>query len=114
MNNITIVGRLTKDVETRVISDNAMVANMTVAVNRHDGEADFFICETWNKQAENCGTYLEKGSQVAINGRMQQETFEVDGVKQYRWKLKIQTIDFLNSPKKDTPAEKPKYNKYSK
>ncbi len=81
MNKAILMGRLTKDPETRYTQNNLPVCNFTLAVNRrfakdNDQKADFIPIVTWNKTAEFCAQYFVKGQQVAIVGRIQTRTWD--------------------------------------
>ncbi|PSL41728.1 single-strand binding protein [Salsuginibacillus halophilus] len=82
INNITLVGRLTRDAELRFTANGVGVANFGIAVNRPfknqqgENEVDFFNCVAWRKLAENVAQYVGKGSQVAIVGRLQSRRYE--------------------------------------
>lgn len=104
MNNVSIVGRLTKDPELRSIADGRAVTNITVAVNRTftnasgEREADFIPVVVWNRQAENLAKYCSKGSQVAITGRIQTRNYEqTDGTKRYVTEVVAESVTFLSS-----------------
>ena len=91
MNKVILLGRLTKDVETRYTQiANTLVAKFTLAVNRRftkEGEerqADFLNIVAWGKTGEFCSKYFKKGQQVAIVGRLQTRNYEDDkGQKHY-------------------------------
>ncbi len=78
INSVVLVGRLTRDPELRYTKgEGTPVATFTLAVNRmKKGEADFVPLVVWQKQAENCTKYLAKGSQVAVQGRLQIRHYE--------------------------------------
>lgn len=69
MNNISLVGRLTKDVEIKTFGDK-QVGKFTLAVNHpfKKGETDFFNCDVWGKSAEILEQYVKKGQQLAVEG----------------------------------------------
>ena len=77
MNNVSLVGRLTKDPEMRYTqANNTAVTGFTLAVNRRfkqDGQpdADFVSIVAWQKTAEFCNKYFVKGQQVWVQGRIQ-------------------------------------------
>lgn len=76
MNNIMLLGRLTKDPEVRYTQSGACVAQFTLAVDRpytKDGsrEADFIPCVAWGKTSEAVGNYVHKGQRVLVEGRLQ-------------------------------------------
>ncbi|SMB95481.1 single-strand binding protein [Desulfonispora thiosulfatigenes DSM 11270] len=106
MNKVVLIGRLTKDPELRFTPNGKGVANFTLAVNRpfanQDGkkEADFIPIQVWGKPAENCATYLGKGSQVAIDGRLQVRTYETDeGQKRWVTEVVANSVEFLDNRK---------------
>ncbi len=81
MNRVFLIGNLTRDPETRHTASGAQVTNYTIAVNDRSrgkqNESTMFIkVETWNKTAELCDRYLQKGSQVLIEGRLKIDEYE--------------------------------------
>lgn len=82
LNNISLVGRLTKDVELRYTPSNVAVATFTLAVNRTfknengDREADFINCVMWRQQAENLANWAKKGALIGITGRIQTRSYD--------------------------------------
>lgn len=80
-NKVFLVGRLTKDPEQRYTSTGIAVSRFTLAVNREfkskDGqkEADFLKIVAWRKLAEICSEFLKKGMLIAIEGKVQTETY---------------------------------------
>lgn len=81
INSVTIVGRLTKDVELRYSKDEKAIANFTVASNRPfksngNQEADFINHVQFGQQAENTAKYVGKGSLVGTKGRIQTRNYE--------------------------------------
>ena len=69
--------------------------------DNEDGEreADFIPCVVWRKQAENCAKYLAKGSQVAVDGRMQVRTYDKDGERRYITEVVADRVEFLTKAK---------------
>ena len=76
LNNVSLVGRLTKDVELRYTPSNVAVATFTLAVNRTfknengEREADFINCVMWRQQAENLANWCKKGALIGVTGRI--------------------------------------------
>ncbi len=112
MNKVILIGRLTKDPELRYTPANGVaVATFTLAVNRPftnqqgEQEADFIRVVVWRKQAENCANYLNKGSQAAVEGRLQIRSYE-DREGQRRWITEVEAnyVQFLGK-KGDQPPE---------
>lgn len=104
MNRAIIIGRLTKDPETRTTSGGIANTTFTVAVSRPftsqngEREADFLNCVAWRKQAENIAKYCTKGSQVAVEGRIQTRTYDAqDGSKRYVTEIIADNVTFLGS-----------------
>lgn len=104
MNNVSLVGRLTKDPELRSVSDGRAVVNVNIAINRTftnangEREADFIPVVVWNRQAENLAKYCSKGSQVAVTGRIQTRSYDhSDGTKRYVTEVLAESITFLTS-----------------
>lgn len=100
MNCVQLIGRLTRDPETRYSGDTA-VCHFTLAVNRQrnrDGEqqADFIRIVAFGKQAETVERYLSKGRQVAVNGRIQTGSYkDKEGRTVYTTDIIANNIEFL-------------------
>lgn len=110
INQVTLVGRLTKDPDMRVTTEGAHVAHITLAVSRHyrnhngEIEADFVQCTLWNKAADNTVQYCRKGSVVGITGRLQTRNYEnKEGKRVYVTEVVAESIRFLG-PKPNQPA----------
>ena len=104
MNNVSLVGRITKDPELRTIASGNVTTTITVAVNRRftsqsgEREADFISCVVWNKQAENVAKYCSKGSLVGVTGRIQTRNYDgQDGKKVYVTEVVADNVSFLGS-----------------
>ncbi len=109
INRAILVGRLTKDPELRRTSNDIPVTTFTVAVNRtfknQQGEqqADFINCVVWRRQAENVAQYVNKGSLVGVEGRIQTRSYEDnEGVRKYVVEIVADSVQFLE-PKGTTP-----------
>ncbi|WP_161979882.1 single-stranded DNA-binding protein, partial [Streptococcus sp. S784/96/1] len=82
INNVVLVGRLTRDVELRYTPGNVAVVTFTLAVNRNrknqngEREADFINCVIWNQPAENLANWAKKGALIGITGRIQTRNYE--------------------------------------
>ncbi|HFI0255057.1 TPA: single-stranded DNA-binding protein [Streptococcus suis] len=82
INNVVLIGRLTRDVELRYTPSNVASATFTLAVNRNfknaagDREADFVNCVMWRQQAENLANWAKKGHLIAITGRIQTRSYD--------------------------------------
>lgn len=93
MNRVILSGNLTRDPEVRYTQNGKAYARIGIAVTRlysKDKEkvTDFFTVVAWDKTAEFCGNYFKKGSRIALEGRLQPNSYEKDGVK-------VNTIDII-------------------
>ena len=82
INNVVLVGRMTRDAELRMTQSNTAVASFTLAVNRNfknqsgEREADFINCVIWRQAAENLANWCKKGALVGITGNIQTRNYE--------------------------------------
>ena len=104
MNKVILIGRLTKDPELKTTTSGTPTTTFTIAVDRtftnQNGqrEADFINCVAWRKQAENISRYCFKGSQVAVEGRIQTRNYDAqDGTKRYITEVICDNVTFLGS-----------------
>lgn len=104
LNNISLVGRLTKDVELRYTPSNVAVATFTLAVNHTfknengDREADFINCVMWRRQAENLANWAKKGALIGITGRIQTRNYDnQQGQRVYVTEVVAETFQLLES-----------------
>ena len=104
MNKVFLIGRLVRNPELRYTSSNIAVATFSLAVNRpfadQDGErgTDFINIVVWRKQAENVKNYLNQGSQVAIDGRLQTRSYDdQNGNKRHVTEVIADNVQFLDT-----------------
>ncbi|WP_394238523.1 single-stranded DNA-binding protein [Niallia oryzisoli] len=104
INQVTLVGRITKDPELRITPEGLAVTNITLAVNRQfrnqQGvyEADFVQCKIWKKTAENTVNYCRKGSLIGLTGRIQTRNYDNhDGRKVYVTEVVADTVKFIET-----------------
>lgn len=82
INNVVLVGRMTRDAELRYTQNNQAHASFSLAVNRPfknqngEREADFINCQIWRQQAENLANWAKKGALIGITGRIQTRNYE--------------------------------------
>ncbi len=112
INQVTLVGRLTRDPELRQTTEGTPVTHITLAVNRHyrnaNGEidADFVQCTLWRKAAENTYQYCRKGAVVGITGRIQTRSYNnSEGKRIYVTEVVAETVRFLSAKPHETPRE---------
>ena len=101
MNQVGLVGRVTKDPVLRQLSENRMYTNFTLAINRNfknsEGniEADFVSCIAWGKLAERVVKYCGKGSLIGVNGRLQSRTYtNRENQKVYTTEAAVEDVRF--------------------
>jgi single-strand DNA-binding protein len=106
LNKVMLIGNVGKDPEMRYTANGKAVTTFTIAVNRNfqgtDGErreeTDWFDIVTWEKLAELCSQFLQKGRQAYVEGRLHTRSWEgQDGQKKYRTEVVAQTVLFLGS-----------------
>lgn len=97
MNIVSLVGRLTKNVELKSTSTGKNVAQFTLAVDRYGKGADFIPCVAWNRAAELLSQYTKKGDKVGVEGSIQTDSYESNGKKIYTVKVAVDTIEFLSN-----------------
>jgi single-strand DNA-binding protein len=103
-NRVIIMGNLTRDPDVRATGATGMkVARLSVAVNERRKDRNgqiqefpvFVDVDAWDKLAELCGRYLSKGRSVLVEGRLQMDSWEKDGVRHQKLKVRAATIKFL-------------------
>lgn len=105
MNNINLMGRLTKEPELRETQNGNAVTRFTIAVDRHtqDHKTDFINCTAFKGTAEFISKYFRKGQMIAVNGRLQIEDYtDKDGNKRTAANIIVQNAYFCGS-KNDAP-----------
>ncbi|MBQ1195046.1 MAG: single-stranded DNA-binding protein [Clostridia bacterium] len=102
MNKALLIGRIAGDVVLRYSSEELAIASFTIAADRppkKDGtkSADFPRVTVFGKQAENCQRFLEKGSRVAVEGRIQTGSYtKQDGTKVYTTEVVAERVEFID------------------
>lgn len=104
LNKVMLIGNVGKDPEMRYTASGSAVTTFSLAVNRNfqsqEGErkeeTEWFDIVTWNKLAETCSQFLQKGRQTYVEGRLHTRSWEgQDGVKRYKTEVVAQTVLFL-------------------
>ena len=108
INNVVVVGRLTRAVDLRYTSNGTAYASFTLATDRDfknqngEKETDFINCVMWRKPAENLANYTKKGSLIGVEGRIQTRNYENEqGKRVYVTEVLAEKFSFLESAKKD-------------
>lgn len=109
INNLTLVGRLTKDPDLKYTGNGTAVATFTLAVNRNftnqsgEREADFINCVIWRKSAETLANYAKKGVLIGVTGRIQTRSYDnQQGQKVYVTEVIADNFQLLESKKADS------------
>ena len=102
MNNVSLVGRLTKDPELKTTQSGLSVCRFTVAVDRpySKDQADFINCIAWRKKAEFITSYFSKGQRIALTGSIQTGSYtDKDGKTVYTTDINVNNVEFCESKK---------------
>ena len=106
LNKTQLIGKIGNDLETRYTQGGTAVLEMSIATNEHftdktgqkQTRTEWHKVQVWGKQAENCGQFLSKGSEVYVEGKLKTEQFEdKQGVKRYVTKVHAFNVQFLGS-----------------
>lgn len=101
MNQVNLIGRITKDLEIRYTQTQKAVCEFSLAVNRTGEGVDFIPCTVWGKSAENLTKYQGKGSQIAVSGKITIDTYEIEGAKRYKTYVLVNNVEFLGTKKEE-------------
>ena len=111
INQVILMGRLTRDPEQRTTTTGKTIASFSVAVDRggQDDAADFFNVTAWEKLGELVIQYLAKGRRVLVQGRLRQDSWEdkETGKKQSRIEVVATDVTFLDGPNSEGGAGAP-------
>ncbi|WP_290457790.1 single-stranded DNA-binding protein [Faecalibaculum rodentium] len=112
MNNVNLIGRLTKDPELRQSRSGTATLKFTLAVDRRfkqqgQPDADFINCLAFGKSAETIAQYCRKGNKLAVTGRIQTGSYEKqDGSRVYTFDVVVNEFEFL-TPKSENKQQQP-------
>lgn len=96
MNQVNLIGRITKDVELNLTLSKQLFARFTLAVNRRNpDEADFISCVAWNKTAQLMQQYIHKGDRLGITGHIRTGSYDRDGHKVYTTDVIVDELTFI-------------------
>lgn len=109
MNNIVLLGRLTKDADIRSTQSGKVVASFTLAVDRpytQNGkrEVDFIACQIWGKSAEVLGKSVHRGQRVLLEGRLQIRQYtDKNGNKRTAAEVVTDCFEFIERKEQTAP-----------
>ena len=108
INQVILLGRLTRDPEQRTTPSGRTVVSFSIAVDRagQDDQADFFDVTAWEKLGELVMQYLSKGRRVLVQGRLRQDSWDDKETGKRRSRIEVTATDvtFLDAPSGDTTA----------
>ena len=113
MNQVALLGRLTKEPDVRYTQDGMAIARYTLAVDRRgkDNTADFINCIAFGKSGEFAQKYLKKGMKIAVTGRIQTGSYQrQDGSKAYTTDVVVESHEFCEKLSDQPPKEQETYN----
>lgn len=100
MNYVSLLGRLTRDVEVTYTQSGKAYARFSLAVSRgtsNRDEVDFINCIAWEKRAETISQYFKKGSRILVQGRITTGSYEKNGETRYTTDVVINNFDFIET-----------------
>ena len=105
MNQVNVVGRLVRDCSVQQTAAGKKMGKLSLAVNRlkrnngdWDGEASFFDVVVFGRTVDNIGSYLTKGTRVAVSGELKQDRWEFQGKKHSKVVIQAQDVQLLGAP----------------
>jgi len=117
LNQVFLMGNLTRDPELRYTPSGIAVTNLRIAVNRRyktatgevKEETAFLTVVAWGRQAETCTQFLSKGKPIFVEGRLQSRSWETqDGQKRNVLEVRASRIQFLGKPQVSGEGVEPK------
>lgn len=110
MNNVALIGRLTRDPELRYTANNFPVCSFSIAIDRmgkEEKKTNFIPIRALGKTAENCGKYLAKGRLVGVHGSIETDSYtDKDGNRRNTWNVLASGVEFLEwGEKKETTPQ---------
>ena len=115
INNVTLIGRVVRDIEVRTTNSGKSVASFALAVDGYgkDADASFIDCVAWNKAAELLAEYAPKGKQIGITGRLQTRIWEKDDIKRKATEVIIDQFQLLSDAKGSGSNAAPATERYA-
>lgn len=104
LNNINLIGRVTKEIEVKKTKQtNKSVIKFTLAVDEgKDKKTQFIECVAWEGKAETIAKYVNKGDMFHVSGKLTNNNYEINGVKQYSYLVNVEDFSFLPNTKKES------------
>ena len=108
MNQAIIIGNLGRDPEVKQTQTGNTVARLSVATTykgKGEPETEWHRVTVFGRQAEACQSYLQKGSKVAVTGRIRTQSYEKDGIKRYSTEIVAMSVEFLDPRESNSRRE---------
>ena len=116
MNNVSLIGNLTKDIELKMTTTNKAISNFTLAVSRKsknaqgEYETDFINCVAWEKTADLLSRYTKKGSKIGVTGEIRTRNYEdKDGKKVYITEILVNGVTLISKLEKEPTIHEEQY-----
>jgi len=108
INNVILIGRVVHNVqELKYTNNNTAIMELSIAVNKIKDKTSFFDISVFGKLAETIKPYIAKGKQIAVQGTLEQQTWEKDGKKHSKVVIIANSIQLLGSRQDSTPNAEP-------
>ena len=105
MNNVILMGRLTKDVELNYSKNGKAFTRFSIAINRIGEGTDFINCVAWEKTAETIAEYFKKGQRILVQGSIRTGSYERNGQTVYTTDVLVNRFEFIESSNKKKYAD---------
>lgn len=114
LNNVNLIGRVTKEIELRKTQSNKSVVKFTLAVDdgkdgQGNGRTQFIDCQAWEGLAETIQKYVLKGDMVNINGKLVNNNYESNGVKYYSYMVVVGGMTLLPNKRLNEQKQEPQF-----
>lgn len=108
-NKVILLGRIVRDIELRESGGGSKFCSFSLAVDRRSKsgakeQADFIDCSAFSYTAEFLAKWCKKGTAIIIEGELQQNNYEKDGVKHYSYKVVVNEAQFAESKRSGEAA----------
>ena len=102
MNNVILMGRLTRDIELNYSKNGKAFIRFAIAVNRIGEGPDFINCVAWEKTAETIAEYFKKGQRILVQGSIRTGSYEKNGQTIYTTDILVSRFEFIESNNKSS------------
>ena len=101
-NNVTLMGRLTKEPELKTTASGKNICSFTLAVTGFGDKTNFIDCKAWEKTGELVSKYVGKGQRLLVIGELEQESWEKDGQKRSKLGVLVRELQFIEKRDSDS------------